>query len=677
MTSPARIDPSRTKTLRDKFRREFLRRFEKLKRLINDLVITEDAFGIAPASKNTSRIAFDTTGLVGNITQNNRWRFRTDSEKLQLFGVWLSQQISEEIIQDTEIATIEDAYWYSYVWEGYQRGVGRIFTDLNKLSSITEDISDVFVGSKKEFLRQSFSHPVSVERVKQVASRVLTDLKGVTDAMEAQIKRELIDGLTQGLQPKEVARRLNDRVDKIGKTRANTIAQTECLLPDTLVDSAMVRAAFRRWYEGDVVEIKTRNGRQFTTTPNHPMLTQDGWISSGSLNKGHQLICDSRNKNLTLSGDVDIKRSPTKISEIFSTLQTVGVFERRRSREPDFHGDGVNGYVDVASTNRELMYGNFSPILEPLANNVFSVTGLSASSFCLFCSRLLPVNKGVCFCPTSQRYSRTLQPIFDSISICFESLGKTYQGLSRFVSLDNVINRKVMPELVGFPSLNPSEFLSIRDRPTDSSLSKDFSNLFLIRSNMLSNCSLSHSRHVELDDVISVRFRPFSGHVYNLETKDGYFNIANGVYTGNTIRAHAEGQLDGLERYGLDEIGVMSEWTTSGLGISGKGNPSPCDLCAPLDGLVLTVKEARGLIPRHPNCKCTFKPANVGEPLIGREKRFYDPKTKKVITRKQKQIRTKDQIERALKKSKSARKGSQWVGDDLKISKKRPPSPVN
>ena len=371
MTSPSRIDPSRTKTLRDKFRREFLRRFEKLKRLINDLVITEDAFGIAPASKNPSRIAFDTTGLVGNITQNNRWRFRTDSEKLQLFGVWLSQQISEEIIQSTEIATIEDAYWYSYVWEGYQRGVGRIFTDLNKLSSITEDISDVFIGSKKEFLRQSFSHPVSVERVKQVASRVLTDLKGVTDAMEAQIKRELIDGLTQGLQPKEVARRLNDRVDKIGKTRANTIAQTE------------------------------------------------------------------------------------------------------------------------------------------------------------------------------------------------------------------------------------------------------------------------------------------------------------------TIRAHAEGQLDGLERYGLDEIGVMSEWTTSGLGISGKGNPSPCDLCAPLDGLVLTVKEARGLIPRHPNCKCTFKPANVGEPLIGREKRFYDPKTKKVITRKQKQIRTKDQIERALKKSKSARKGSQWVGDDLKISKKRPPSPVN
>jgi SPP1 gp7 family putative phage head morphogenesis protein len=371
MPSPIRIDPSRTKTLRDKFRREFSKRFEKLKRLINDLVITEDAFGLVSTSQSVSSIAFDTSDFVGNVTQNNRWRFRSDSEKLQLFGVWLSQQISGEIVQGTELTAIEDAYWYPYVWEGYQRGVGRIFTDINKLSSLTEDISDVFIGSKKEFLRQSFSHPVSVERVKQVASRVMTDLKGVTDTMEAQIKRELIDGLTQGLHPKEVARRLNDRVEKIGKTRANTIAQTE------------------------------------------------------------------------------------------------------------------------------------------------------------------------------------------------------------------------------------------------------------------------------------------------------------------TIRAHAEGQLDGLERYGLDEIGVMSEWTTSGLGISGKGNPSPCELCAPLDGLVLTVKEARGLIPRHPNCKCTFKPANVGEPLIGRDKRFYDSKTKKVITRRQRQLRTKSQIEKALEQSKSAKKGSQWIGDNVKISKKRPPSPVN
>lgn len=369
--SLSRVDPTRTKTLREKFRREFSRRFEKLKRRINDLVITEDAFGIAPALKSTSRIAFDTNNFAGDITQNSRWRFRTDSEKLQLFGAWLTQQISEEVIQGTEIAAIEDAYWYSYIWEGYQKGVGRIFTDMNKLSSLTEDISDVFIGSKKEFLRQSFSYPVSVDRVKTIASRVMTDLKGVTDAMESQIKRELIDGLTQGLQPKEVARRLNDRVDKIGKTRANTIAQTE------------------------------------------------------------------------------------------------------------------------------------------------------------------------------------------------------------------------------------------------------------------------------------------------------------------TIRAHAEGQLDGLERMGLDEIGVMSEWTTSGLGISGKGNPSPCELCAPLDGLVLKVSEARGLIPRHPNCKCTFKPANVGEPLVGREKRFYDFKTKKVITKKQRQIRTKDQIERALKKSKASKKGSQWAGDSVKISKKRPPSPVN
>lgn len=61
------------------------------------------------------------------------------------------------------------------------------------------------------------------------------------------------------------------------------------------------------------------------------------------------------------------------------------------------------------------------------------------------------------------------------------------------------------------------------------------------------------------------------------------------------IYAHAEGQLDSFERQGVRELNIMAEWSTA-------GDDRVCEQCAPLEGVVLTVKEARGMIPRHPNC---------------------------------------------------------------------------
>jgi len=70
------------------------------------------------------------------------------------------------------------------------------------------------------------------------------------------------------------------------------------------------------------------------------------------------------------------------------------------------------------------------------------------------------------------------------------------------------------------------------------------------------------------------------------------------------IRAHAEGQLTALENAGIEEVSAAAEYDTSGL-------PTVCPKCKPLDGVVLTVAEARGMIPRHPGCKCAWKPAVV------------------------------------------------------------------
>ncbi len=136
------------------------------------------------------------------------------------------------------------------------------------------------------------------------------------------------------------------------------------------------------------------------------------------------------------------------------------------------------------------------------------------------------------------------------------------------------------------------------------------------------------------------------------------FERAKTIAQTEIIRSHAEGQLDGLERLGVDQVGVTVEWSTA-------GDNHVCKLCRPLEGVVLLIKEARGMIPRHPNCRCAYKPAGM-------------------MDRKGTQIKDKNRIEAAIRKSLDAekpktkrsmaksRKYNQWVGAKLKVAKYRP-----
>lgn len=126
-----------------------------------------------------------------------------------------------------------------------------------------------------------------------------------------------------------------------------------------------------------------------------------------------------------------------------------------------------------------------------------------------------------------------------------------------------------------------------------------------------------------------------------------------------TIRSLAERQLDEIEALGV--VGVAVEWSTS-------ENGEVCKLCAPLNGIVLTVAEARGLIPRHPGCSCCGTPANVGEDKTGqkRSKTAIDKAIDKSITA---------EIPRNNNRTLAAQKeGTSWAGVHKAIAKKRPKS---
>lgn len=90
-------------------------------------------------------------------------------------------------------------------------------------------------------------------------------------------------------------------------------------------------------------------------------------------------------------------------------------------------------------------------------------------------------------------------------------------------------------------------------------------------------------------------------------------NRAETIARTEIIRAHAEGQLDAFEKLKVEEIGVAVEWSTA-------GDSRVCPLCSPMDGVVYKTKEAHSLLPRHPNCRCSFLPANLGESTMGQQR---------------------------------------------------------
>ena len=123
-------------------------------------------------------------------------------------------------------------------------------------------------------------------------------------------------------------------------------------------------------------------------------------------------------------------------------------------------------------------------------------------------------------------------------------------------------------------------------------------------------------------------------------------NRATTIARTEIARAQSEGQLDGFEDAGILELTVLAEWSTA-------GDDKVCPLCLPLEDKVFTIKEARSLLPRHPNCRCAWIPANVGEETPkGRGGRPA-----------------------AVRKSlKAEGQGTQWKGQTL-TKKKSPPTP--
>ncbi|MGH2628624.1 MAG: hypothetical protein ACRDHY_18460, partial [Anaerolineales bacterium] len=122
-----------------------------------------------------------------------------------------------------------------------------------------------------------------------------------------------------------------------------------CVPAGTVVTSPQVLVSTARWYEGPLRHLQTRRGHRLAVTPNHPVLTPQGWVPAALLvESGYVLSCTDA-EWVTGAIEPDHNHRPALIEQIVETLGgTAPVTAMSMPVAPkDFHGDGIGSEVYV------------------------------------------------------------------------------------------------------------------------------------------------------------------------------------------------------------------------------------------------------------------------------------------------------------------------------------------
>ena len=316
-----------------------------------------------------------------------------------------------------------------------------------------------------------------------------------------------------------------------------------CFPGDTEVSGENIQAGMRRWYEGPLCEIITAFGHKLAGTPNHPILTDRGWIALGKLKKGDSVISSGFAQGVSFSNP-DIQDMPSQIGQMFNAVSNIGTSQRHLGMSLDFHGDGFTGDIDVVFTDGKL--GNrfdtsrAKPASQlPLSvsdfgqSSLFSksgfvqqlVTFLSASDrsigrLCLlaalFQGHLTPLQP-FGLARVARLHASFKQSFSNSASINSITLGQDILRFTSQISLCNLLY--VYLVILGATYL----YTCAAETACECGSAK---------SNVESNLRSTLASEISFDSVTKIRRAYFKGHVYNLQTKTGWY-VANNIIAHN------------------------------------------------------------------------------------------------------------------------------------------------
>lgn len=318
-----------------------------------------------------------------------------------------------------------------------------------------------------------------------------------------------------------------------------------CVIGSTQVAGPSVEAGTRRWYEGPLVVVRTASRKNLSITPNHPVLTENGWIPAGFLHEGHHVV-SSPGVDGALRGAPDEGQHPVVIEDLLRTLLVVGRTLDVPGAAHQFHGDGTKAEVNVVAPDRLLTDGAQASLAQPSIQETLALTGAPGPAIALPGHSTLDHLRLTGHAPDAG-----LMGGGDGVGSLLggHSLPAEPHSLAHASGLDiglaqapiNGRARDAVALRDGLHGLAP--LVGGGDlgggRQGDSGLRFDPASFEFTGDGVGAYADLGSSlrerlvgTQVDLDRVVEVERVSFAGHVYNLQTSEGWYS-ADGVIVSN------------------------------------------------------------------------------------------------------------------------------------------------
>lgn len=192
-------DPTRTLSIRDQFAAQMGSRFRQLKGKVREHVL--------------------------------RSEFNASSPKIEAFERWLREHENQSLL-DRQLrpeSPPESTWMRDYLRQGYAQGVERTRAQLRQQGKLPPE--DGAAGTTAALIgvvgvAGILTIPTHEERLDLQHDRAFRDLVAILEAQDVELTRTLTDALDEGMAKREIASRLNERVDAIGTHRGKLLART-------------------------------------------------------------------------------------------------------------------------------------------------------------------------------------------------------------------------------------------------------------------------------------------------------------------------------------------------------------------------------------------------------------------------------------------------------------------
>ena len=194
--------PTKTKTVTIRFEQRLRGVLQRLNATIRKAIIEDDILNLESGGRDTLA-----------VEAPEPFNTQSDPATTAQFLQWMRRQLENELL--TVISKDENAF----IRKGFVLGAALGQEQLQDagLELTTTEIEELLEEDRFDTALQ------------ELFTRSYENLESIEEAMVPAVRNELLTGYREGIGPREMARNITDRVDKIGKHRATLLARTEII----------------------------------------------------------------------------------------------------------------------------------------------------------------------------------------------------------------------------------------------------------------------------------------------------------------------------------------------------------------------------------------------------------------------------------------------------------------